>query len=121
MPISRVRETSQSTFLQGKEFLRSQIHVVSSRASKSAIKAIERLGGTVYCKYYNPLAVRDCVEGRTDRVTAAPTKRKDIGMSAFYRQQLGPLTLFQSGILIGETGATSQYRLSRRCHSLTID
>jgi len=62
----------------GKEFLHSPIHVVSSRASKSAIAAIERSGGTVYCKYYNPLAIRDCIDGRTDRIAAAPTKRKDI-------------------------------------------
>jgi len=62
----------------GKEYLRSPIHVVSSRASKSAIAAIERLGGTVYCKYYNPLALRDCINARSDRIAAAPTKRKDI-------------------------------------------
>ncbi|KAF9792330.1 ribosomal protein L15 [Thelephora terrestris] len=62
----------------GKEFLRSRIHLVPSRASKSAIGAIERLGGTVYCKYYNPLSLRDCIDGRTDRIAAAPTRRKDI-------------------------------------------
>lgn len=72
--------------LQGKEFIRSPIHVVSSRASKSAISAIERVGGTVYCKYYNPLALRDCVDGRTDRIAAAPTKRKDIGLSTVHQQ-----------------------------------
>ena len=60
--------------------------MVSSRASKSAIAAIERAGGTVYCKYYNPLALRDCVDGRTDRIAAAPTKRKDIGLSAIHHQ-----------------------------------
>ena len=67
------------------EFLRCPVHIVSSRASKSAIAAIERLGGTVYCKYYNPLALRDCVDGRTDRMAAAPTKRKDIGASITHR------------------------------------
>ena len=72
--------------LQGKEFLRSPIHVVPSRVSKSAITAIERVGGTVYCKYYNPLALRDCIDGRADRIAAAPTKRKDIGLSAIHHQ-----------------------------------
>jgi len=52
--------------------------VIPSRASKSAIAAIERAGGTVYCKYYNPLALGDCIDGRADRIAAAPTKRKDI-------------------------------------------
>jgi len=37
------------------------------------------LGGTVYCKYYNRLSLQDCIDGRTDRIAAAPTKRKDIG------------------------------------------
>lgn len=36
------------------------------------------MGGKVICKYYNPLALRDCVEGRTDRTAAAPTRREDI-------------------------------------------
>jgi large subunit ribosomal protein L15 len=30
------------------------------------------------CRYYNDLALRDCLKGRTDRVSAAPTVRKDI-------------------------------------------
>jgi large subunit ribosomal protein L15 len=52
-----------------------------SRASASAIKAVEKKGGSVICKYYNDLSLRDCVRGRTDRVAAAPTRREDIGMS----------------------------------------
>ncbi|KAI6118712.1 ribosomal protein L15 [Pisolithus croceorrhizus] len=62
----------------GAQFLKSAIHIVPSRASKSAIKAVEANGGTVFCQYYNPLALRDCVKGRTDRVAAAPTRRNDI-------------------------------------------
>lgn len=49
-----------------------------SRASRSAIKAIEGNGGKVVCKYYNSLGLRDCIQGRTDRSTAAPTRREDI-------------------------------------------
>jgi len=62
----------------GKEFLKSPIHITPSRASKIAIAAIERQGGSVFCKYYNALALRDCVKGRTDRVAAAPVRRPDI-------------------------------------------
>ncbi|KAF5391801.1 hypothetical protein D9757_001653 [Collybiopsis confluens] len=62
----------------GAKFLTDKIYITPSRASKSAIKAIEDRGGQVVCKYYNPLALRDCVQGRTDRTEAAPTQRKDI-------------------------------------------
>ncbi|PCH38300.1 ribosomal protein L15 [Wolfiporia cocos MD-104 SS10] len=62
----------------GSQFLKSPIHINASRASQSAIRAIEKLGGSVICNYYNPLALRDCVKGRTDRLQAAPTHRRDI-------------------------------------------
>jgi len=62
----------------GAEQLTTPVHITPSRASKSAIKAVEKLGGTVFCKYYNPLALRDCVKGRTDRRSAAPTRKEDI-------------------------------------------
>ena len=39
---------------------------------------MEKLGGTVFCTYYNALALRDCVKGRTDRRSATPTRRQDI-------------------------------------------
>ena len=32
----------------------------------------------MFCKYYNDLALRDCVNGRTDRIEAAPTRKTDI-------------------------------------------
>ena len=86
----RIRLTK---LLQGSEFLRSPIYVIPSRASKSAIAAIERLGGTIFCKYYNPLALKDCIDARADRIAAAPTKRKDIGVFAVHRS-LRPLTSF---------------------------
>jgi len=62
----------------GHELLKVPIHITPSRASKSAIAAVERKGGSVFCKYYNALALRDCVNGRTDRLSAAPTRRTDI-------------------------------------------
>ncbi|KAH9946327.1 ribosomal protein L15 [Epithele typhae] len=62
----------------GAEFLKAPIHIVPSRASKSAIEAVEKLGGSVFCKYYNDLAMRDHLKGRTDRLEAAPTRKTDI-------------------------------------------
>ncbi|EKM55774.1 uncharacterized protein PHACADRAFT_256638 [Phanerochaete carnosa HHB-10118-sp] len=62
----------------GAEHLKTPIHITPSRASKSAIRAVEKLGGTVFCKYYNPLALQDCVKGRTDRTEAAPVRQTDI-------------------------------------------
>ncbi|KAF8558420.1 ribosomal protein L15 [Imleria badia] len=62
----------------GAEFLKAPVHITPSRASKSAIQAIEANGGTVFCQYYNSLALRDCIKDRTDRVSAAPTRRNDI-------------------------------------------
>ena len=64
---------------KGHEHFKTPIYVVASRASKAAIDAIERNGGKVVCKYYNALALRDCVQGRSDRISAAPTRREDIG------------------------------------------
>lgn len=67
--------------MQGAEFLKAAVHITPSRASKSAIKAIEASGGSVFCQYYNSLALRDCIKDRTDRVSAAPTRRNDISAS----------------------------------------
>jgi len=64
--------------LQGSEHLEVPLYIIASRASQSAIKAIEDKGGKIVCKYYNSLALRDCVEGRIDRISAAPTRREDI-------------------------------------------
>jgi large subunit ribosomal protein L15 len=63
---------------KGSKFLKSAIHIMPSRASASAIKAVEQKGGLVICRYYNPLSLRDCVKGRVDRLAAAPTRREDI-------------------------------------------
>ncbi|KAL0947251.1 hypothetical protein HGRIS_013372 [Hohenbuehelia grisea] len=62
----------------GSEHFKSPIWITPSRASKSAIKAIESNGGKVVCKYYNALALRECVKGGTDKTEAAPTRREDI-------------------------------------------
>ncbi|GJJ12422.1 hypothetical protein Clacol_006664 [Clathrus columnatus] len=62
----------------GASQLTSPIHIIASRASKSAIEAIENKGGSVLCQYYNDLALRDCLKGNTERLKAAPTRKTDI-------------------------------------------
>lgn len=66
--------------LQGAQHLKVPIHITPSRASRSAVEAVEKLGGTVFCRYYNRLSLYECVKGRTDRIDAAPTRRQDIGL-----------------------------------------
>jgi len=62
----------------GAEHLKTPIFLEVSSASQSAIKAIEEKGGRVVCKYYNDLALKDCVQGRTDRKSALPVRKNDI-------------------------------------------
>lgn len=69
---------AHSLLIQGAEHLKSPLYIIVSRASQSAIEAIEERGGKIVCKYYNALALRDCLEGRIDRISAAPTRREDI-------------------------------------------
>ena len=64
--------------MQGAEHLKSAVHITPARASQSAIRAVEKAGGSVFCKYYNELALRDCVKGNTEHVQAAPTRKNDI-------------------------------------------
>ncbi|KAF9459332.1 ribosomal protein L18e/L15P [Collybia nuda] len=85
----------------GAQYFKTPIYITPSRASKSAIKAIEDNGGKVICKFYNPLALRDCVKGRTDRTSAAPTRREDIIWYGRYRNRgfISPGTLKSLGNL----------------------
>ncbi|PFH47170.1 hypothetical protein AMATHDRAFT_7014 [Amanita thiersii Skay4041] len=62
----------------GAKFFDQKIYITPSRASKGAIEAIEKNGGKVVCLYHNDLALRDSVNGRSDRISAAPTRRSDI-------------------------------------------
>lgn len=51
--------TNNSRCLQGThDFRTSNVTIIVSRASQSAIEAVEKLGGTVLCKFYNRLTLR---------------------------------------------------------------
>ncbi|KAJ8507173.1 hypothetical protein ONZ45_g10425 [Pleurotus djamor] len=85
----------------GAQHFKTPIYITPSRASQSAIKAIESVGGKVVCKFYNDLALRECVKGQTDKTEAAPTRREDIMWYGKYRNRgyLAPATLKTVGDL----------------------
>lgn len=64
---------------QGAHFLQSPVYITPNKASKSAIKAVEQMGGYVYCVYATPLTVRNTVRNIQDKIQAGPIKRADIG------------------------------------------
>lgn len=46
----------------GAEHLRTPINIVVSRASRSAIAAVEKAGGSIVCRYYNATSLRALVK-----------------------------------------------------------
>lgn len=100
--------------------MKTPIHITPSRASKTAIRTIEKLGGSVFCKYYNPLALRDCVKGSTEHLQAAPTKKTDIRKLSPYLKTYRNLTSFNSLVHFLEeprlpvTGSSLQNACGRR-------
>jgi hypothetical protein len=111
-------------YIQGAAQLKTPIHITPSRASKSAIRAVEKLGGTVFCKYYNDLALRDCLKGRSDRTEAAPVRQTDIGMKYLGTIHIShSLLSFQFGTRIGIIEDTFHLKLWQECllRSWTLD
>ncbi|KAI9176149.1 YmL10 [Blastocladiella emersonii ATCC 22665] len=65
----------------GAAYLRTPIHIEVTQASKTAIEAVEKLGGKVVCVYYNKLGLRALVKPHKFRVLprrAEPTATRDI-------------------------------------------
>lgn len=50
---------------EGAAVLKQPIHIVASRASASAIAAIEAAGGSVTTRYYTPSSIRRILDGET--------------------------------------------------------
>ena len=46
----------------GASHLRTPVHLVVSRASRTAIEAVERAGGSIVCRYYNATSLRALVK-----------------------------------------------------------
>ncbi|KAJ9474768.1 54S ribosomal protein L10, mitochondrial [Pseudozyma hubeiensis] len=68
---------------EGANFLESPINLIVSRASQSAIDAIEKAGGSVECRYYTPLSLRALVKphkfaGKILPRAADPINKKDL-------------------------------------------
>ncbi|KAG0057154.1 YmL10 [Gryganskiella cystojenkinii] len=81
----------------GKEDFKTPINIEVSRASKSAIKAIEACGGKITSVYYNELGLRALTKPHKFEVVprfARPMKKKDI---AFYSDETN------RGYLAGKT------------------
>ncbi|CAJ0644214.1 7766_t:CDS:2 [Entrophospora sp. SA101] len=65
----------------GSEYFNTRINIEVARASQKAIKAVERCGGTVTCKYFNRLALRATLHPEKFWKLpkfANPKKQKDI-------------------------------------------
>ncbi|KZT56990.1 ribosomal protein L15 [Calocera cornea HHB12733] len=62
----------------GAEYFHTAVNLIVSRASKSAIRAIEAAGGHVVCRHYNTLALRMLRKGVMRYKLAAPMREKDI-------------------------------------------
>ncbi|GAC99873.1 likely mitochondrial ribosomal protein [Pseudozyma hubeiensis SY62] len=68
---------------EGANFLDSSVNLIVSRASQSAIDAIEKAGGSVECRYYTPLSLRALVKphkfaGKILPRAADPINKKDL-------------------------------------------
>lgn len=69
----------------GAAYLRTPITLIVSRASQSAIQAIEKVGGNVECRYYTDLGLRALVKphkwtekGKPLPRDAMPIKKRDL-------------------------------------------
>ncbi|KAK3721535.1 YmL10 [Vermiconidia calcicola] len=63
-----VKKDGVKLLARGKEDLHTPIHIVVSRASASAIAAVEKAGGTVTTRYYTPFAVSKIKQGVMDPI-----------------------------------------------------
>ncbi|KAL8712083.1 MAG: hypothetical protein Q9220_003517 [cf. Caloplaca sp. 1 TL-2023] len=53
---------------KGSEKLSSPLQIIASRASASAIAAVEAAGGSVTTRYYTPFSIRRIIKGKTDPI-----------------------------------------------------
>ncbi len=55
---------------RGSEQLRSPLNVIVSKASASAIAAIEKAGGSVTTRFYTPFSIQRILRGKTDPINS---------------------------------------------------
>lgn len=59
----------------GGQDLRTPINIVVSRASASAISAVEKAGGSIMTRFYTPFAIRRILRGTTDPINSLQSER----------------------------------------------
>ena len=59
----------------GAQELRTPVNIIISRASKSAIAAVEKIGGSVMTRYYTPFAIHRILKGTMDPINSLRSER----------------------------------------------
>lgn len=79
--IHRMGDSGVKLLGEGADSIAQPIHVVVSRASASAIEAVEAAGGSITCVYYTPLSLRALVkpEKWTARGKIVPRQSLPVG------------------------------------------
>ena len=62
---------------RGADQLRTPLKIVVSRASATAIAAIEAAGGSVMTRYYTPFSIRRILQGKSDSIESLGTASAD--------------------------------------------
>ena len=64
----------------GADKLRQPVNIVVSRASASAIAAVEKQGGSVITRFYTPFAIQRILRGQTDPINSLRSNKTAAGM-----------------------------------------
>jgi len=64
----------------GADSLRQPVNIIVSRASASAITAVEKAGGSVLTRFYTPFAIQRILRGQTDPVNSLRSERVAAGL-----------------------------------------
>ncbi|KAF0389950.1 ribosomal protein L15 [Gigaspora margarita] len=91
----------------GSHYFKTPIKIEVARASQTAIKAIEKAGGNITCRYYNRLALRATIKPEKFWKIpkfAAPVKAKDIEWYSNYKNR-GYLSKKLAGLPVTQANA----------------
>lgn len=97
----------ENFFHQGSHYFKTPIKIEVARASQTAIKAIEKAGGNITCRYYNRLALRATIKPEKFWKIpkfAAPVKAKDIEWYSNYKNR-GYLSKKLAGLPVTQANA----------------
>lgn len=101
-------------FIQGKDLIKSAVHLEVSDASKEAINAIEAAGGTVTCVHLNKLAIRAVLNPFKFDIlphrARPPPKIMEKYLDHTKRGYLSPEVQLRNLKLFGQVTSESRYR-----------